>query len=102
MGRASSGAFASPLPVGQGVRRQTGLGVVVGEQLGLGLGQVGKALDQYLRRALMILLPRAPQQRLIGRILHQGMLERIGGVRRHAPLVEHLGLHQLHQATPQR
>ena len=30
------------------------------------------------------------------------MLERIRGLRRHSPLVEHLGLHELHQAAPQR
>ena len=30
------------------------------------------------------------------------MLECIGGLRRHPPLVEHLGLHQLPQAPPQR
>ena len=102
MGRAPSGALAGPLPVAHGLLRQARLGVVVRQQLGLRLGEVGKALGHHLRRALVVLLPGAPQQRLIGRILHQGMLERIGGLRRHAPLVEHLGLHQLPQATPER
>ena len=35
-------------------------------------------------------------------LLEQGVLEHIRGVRRHPLLVEHLGLHQLYQAAPQR
>ncbi len=46
----------------------------------------------------MILLPRALEQRLVGRVLEQGVLERIGGVRRHPALVQYFGLHELRQA----
>jgi hypothetical protein len=49
-------------------------------QLGLGLGNLWKSCDEYLRNALMVLLARAPQERLIGGILDQGMLEDIRGL----------------------
>ena len=49
----------------------------------------------------MVLLPGAPEQRLIRRLLDEGMLEQVGGLRQRAALVEHLGLHELHQAAPQ-
>ena len=62
----------------------------------------GNVLCQHLGNALVVLLPRAPEQRLIGRVLDEGMLERVGGLRRQAPLVEQLGLHQLRQAPLQR
>ena len=45
----------------------------------------------------MVLLARAPEQRLIGRVLDERVLERVGRLRREAPLHHHLGLHQLRQ-----
>ena len=45
----------------------------------------------------MVLLAGAPQQRLIGGVLDQGMLEAIGRLRRQPPLVQELRLHQLVQ-----
>ena len=84
-----------PLPVGDGLRLEPGLGVVMRQQLGLGLAVLGKLRLQHLRNALVILLPRALQQRLIGRVLDQGMLEDIRRLRRQPPLVEQLRLHEL-------
>jgi hypothetical protein len=69
IGRAFKGSLASPLPVDDRLRVEAGLSIVVRQQFGLGLGEVWKALDHYLRRALVVLLPCAPQQRLICRIL---------------------------------
>ena len=68
-------------------------GVVLGHQLGLGLDGLGEACLQELRHLLVHLLPRAPQQRGIGGILDQGMLEHILA-RRPPPLVEQFGRHQ--------
>ena len=70
--------LACPLPVGNGLRDETRLGVVMRQQLGLGLDGLGKLRFQHLGNALVILLPGALEQRLIGRVLDQGMLEDIG------------------------
>jgi hypothetical protein len=45
----------------------------------------------------MVLLARAAQQRLIGRVLDQGMLEEVHRLRRQPPLVQELCLYQLVQ-----
>ena len=49
----------------------------------------------------MVLLPRAPQQGLIGCVLDQGMLKEIRRLRRQPLLVQELRLHQLLQPPPQ-
>src|SRR5262249_33452314 len=78
------------LPVEHGLLGHAGLGVVLRHQLGLGLNHVGKALDEHLRNALMVLLPGSLQQRLIGRVLNQGMLEEIRRLWRPPLLVQEL------------
>ena len=67
-------------------------GVMMGHQLGLGLCCVWKLFFQYLGDLLVILLAFALEQRLIGRVLNQRVLEEIRRVRRHAALVEQLRL----------
>ena len=74
----------------------------MGQQFGLGLRDLGKLRLQHLCNALMILLSRTLQQRLIGRVLNEGMLEAIRGLRRHPLLVEEFSLHQLVQPMLQR
>ena len=69
----------------------------MGQQLGLGLGEIGKLRFQHLGNALMVLLPRAPEQRLIGCLLDQGMFEHICGLWWHTALVEQFGLYQARQ-----
>ena len=54
---------------------QTRLSVVVGDQLGLGLDDLRKLALQQLGDLSVILLAIALQQRLIGGVLNQGMLE---------------------------
>ena len=71
------------------------------QQLRLGLGGLREARCQDLRNALVILLPGALEQRLIGRILDEGVLEHVGGLGRGAALVEELGLHELMQLALQ-
>ena len=55
---------------------------MMGQQSGWVSTRSGKLRLQHLGNALMVLLPRAPQQRLIGRVLDQGMLEAVGRLRR--------------------
>ena len=50
----------------------------------------------------MILLPRAPQQRLVRRVLDQRMLERVHSLRGHTALRHQFGLDQLRQCPLQR
>jgi hypothetical protein len=61
MGRALEGALASLLPIGQGLRHQACLRIMMGQQLGLRLAEVGKAPLQHLGNVLMVLLARAAQ-----------------------------------------
>ena len=67
---------------------ETCLGVVMRQQFWLGLYCLWKALLQHLRNLLMQLLACALEQRLIGSVLNQGMLEEIVRLRRQPALVE--------------
>ena len=69
----------------------------MGHQLGLRLGSLGKQLYQHLGNALMVLLPYALQERLIGGILDEGVLEDVAAARRQPSLVDQFSLHQLGQ-----
>jgi hypothetical protein len=95
MGRAPSGAFAGPLPVEHGVLRKPSLSVVLGEQLRLGFRDLGKVFGQHLGNALMVLLARTFQERLIGRILDEGVLEDVPTAWRQTALVDQLSVYQL-------
>ena len=97
IGRAFESPLARLLPVGNGLRREPRLGVVVCQQFGLGRGGRGELGLQDVRNARVILLPRAAQQRLIGGILHQDVLKEVGRLGEEAVLVEQLGLDQLRQ-----
>jgi hypothetical protein len=77
IGRALNGALPRLLPVGESLRCEPGLGIVMGQQLGLRLAALRKMRLQHLGNALVVLLAGTPQQRLIGRVLDQGMLEEI-------------------------
>ena len=61
---------------------EPGLCVVIGDQLGIGLHDLGKIGGQRARDAAVDLLAARPQQRVVGGLLHQGVLEGVGGVRR--------------------
>ena len=63
---------------------EPGFGQVVCEQLGLGFDDSRKPLRQHLRDASVQLLASGLEQRLIGDIFDQGVLETIGGVGRGA------------------
>jgi hypothetical protein len=57
----------------------------MGEQLGLGLTDLGNVCLRHLGNVLIILLPGTPQQRLIGGVRDQRMLEAVRRVRRQPP-----------------
>ena len=75
IGRALDRPLARPLPVGKGLSPKSRLGIVMGQQFGLCLGRLRKLGLQDLRNVLVVLLPCTLQQRLVGRVLDQGMLE---------------------------
>ena len=98
-GFAVGGAFqcssASRLPIRDRLRVQAGLGVVVGEEFGLGLDCLRKLGFQSGGDALVVLLAGALQQRLIRRILYEGVLEAVGRLWRCPVFVEKLGCDKL-------
>ena len=94
MGRVVAGVLTRSLPVVHCLLSVARGSVVLGHHLGLSLDSLREVCLQELRHLLMHLLPRTPQQRGIGGILDQGMLEHIQGPRRPSPLVEQFGRHQ--------
>ena len=81
------------LPVRDGLGPEAGFCVMMGYQLRLGLGNVGKLRRQHLGNMLMILLARALQERLVGGILDEGVLEDLLAARRQTALVDQFGIH---------
>jgi hypothetical protein len=100
MGRALEGPLARPLPISHRLLSKARLGVVLGKEFRLHVAGLRESCLQHVGNPLMILLPRIPQQRLIGHVLDEGMLEGVGGLWRQSLLVQELCLHQLLQATP--
>src|SRR5712671_6188608 len=100
--RRTPGCLATrTLPVANGLLGESRFGVVMRQQFGLGLGGLGKARLQYLRNTPVILLASTPQQRLIRSVLDESMLEHVGRLRRHTPLVHELCVYELLQAMLQ-
>ena len=94
-GRAPDGVGSGAVP---GLRRllvETGPGVVVGEDLGLGRRDLGSAGQQDLGDPAVVLLPRATQQGLVGGVLDERVLEDVAGTRWPAALIQELVLHEL-------
>ncbi len=72
------------------------------QQLGLGLSGVGKVHGQHLRNALVELLPGAPEQRLVRRVLDQCMLEHVRRLWGHTSLCDQLGIDKLRERPLKR
>ena len=66
--------------------------------LGIRLDHVGEAGFQEFRRLPVVLLAGSSQQRAVGSVLDQRVLEDVSGAWRAAALVEKLGLDQLPEA----
>ena len=90
VGRTLGGALACLLPIGNGLSDKTRFGVVMGDQLGLRLDGFSKSFLQHLRNLSVVLLARTLQQRLIGRILNECMLEEIARLRQQPSLIHQL------------
>ena len=73
------------------------LRIVLRQQLGLGRDRLGKLGFEHLRNLPVVLLARALEQRLIGHVLDQRVLEEIRRLGRQPPLVQQLRHHQLVQ-----
>jgi hypothetical protein len=56
----------------------------MGESFGLAFEEIGEMLFQRRRDARVQLLPPPAQQGGVGGVLHQRVLEQVGGLRRHA------------------
>ena len=75
IGRARIAALARPLPVPHRLLGTTRLGVVLRQDFGLPLRGLGPLGLEDLGNALVDLLPRALQERLIRRLLGEHMLK---------------------------
>src|SRR5262249_16151005 len=75
MSRALDGTLACPLPISHSLLPETRLRVMMRRQLRLDLDNLSKLRRQHLGNTLMVLLARVLQERLIGGILDESMLE---------------------------
>ena len=53
---------------------------MAGDNFGLRFGDIAELFGDHMSDPPMILAPRRPQQRLVGDVLQQGMLELVGGI----------------------
>ena len=95
IGRSLERPLARALPVGHGFAGASCLGVVTGEQLGLGLDDLGELLSRISAIRACDLLAPALEQRLVGGVLDQGVLEAVGRLGRRAAAEDQLGCDQL-------
>ena len=93
VGGALERPLTRPLPMGHRRCAEARLGVMMCQQFGLGLHRLGKLRLQHLRNTLVVLLPCALQERLIGGLLDQRMLEDIRRLGWQPLLVEELCFH---------
>src|SRR4029453_2630355 len=101
VGGALEGSLAGPLPMGNSRCAEARLGVVMGEQFGLSFHRLWKLGLQHLRNALVILLPGALEERLIGGLLDEGMLEDVRRLWWKTALVHEFCVYQPVQLTLQ-
>ena len=87
-------------PVVDGLLGQARLGEVVGEQFRLRLDGLRELRLQHLGDPPVELLPLALDQRVVQRVLEQGVLEDVGAARRPTLRIQDLGLHQLGRVPP--
>jgi hypothetical protein len=93
IGRPLNGLLARPLPVANRLRTEARLCVMMRYQFRLSLSNLGKLRRQHLCNALMVLLACALQERLIGGIVDEGVLEEVPVARRPTALVVQFGIH---------
>ena len=101
-GRARKRQFRRLQPIARRRLGEPGLGVMMRDDRRRGLDLVGETLHQRPRDVGMDALAAAAQQRGIGRVLHQRMLEDVARFRRRAARVDQLGRHELAEGVLQR
>jgi hypothetical protein len=93
MGGALDGVLSRLVPIMDCLFVETRLRAMMRQEFGLGGSSLGKLRLQHLGHALMIPLPGAAQQRLIGNIADQGVFKEVGGLRWQTTLIQQFGVH---------
>jgi len=101
IGRALDRLLPCLLPVGDSLHTQACLCIMMRQEFRLSLSGLGELGFEHQGNPLVILLSRALEQRLICRILNQGMLEKVACLRRQSSLIEHFSLYQFGQCLLQ-
>ena len=99
------GSLRAPRRLERVVRRALGkarLRVLVREPIGLARGDLREPRLNDLGNASVQLLAPAPEERLVGRLVHKGVPERIGHHRRHPAAMDQLARHELIERDAQR
>ena len=91
--------LASLLPERNGGFGEARRGEVMGQHLGLGVLDVREALLDHPRDLAVQLLSSALEQRVVGRVLHQRVLEGVGGIGRRAAAERQPRLGQLRECV---
>ena len=102
VGRTQGRPLAGALVAAHRVGPLFGAGVVAAQLLGLVPNALGEALPERVGDPRVELLAAAAQERLIGRLLDQRVLEGVGRLRRSAAAQEHPRAHQPIEAVAQR
>ena len=76
--KSRSGELARLEPLRHGRLQLTSPCQMVSEQFRPALSEVSKVLFQHRRHARVQFVPSCPQQRAVGRVLYQGVLEQMG------------------------
>ena len=69
-----------------------GGGQMMGQEFGLALDEIGEMLLQHCRDSGVQFLPPGAQQGAVGGVLHQRVLEEVGGLRRDTAAEQQPGL----------
>ena len=99
---AQEGSFAGLLPGRECSLRVAGLRVVVGEQLRVRGGELRESLGERPRGGAVQLASPALEQRPVGGVLHEGVLEGVAGVGREAAREEQLCVREPRQRLLER
>jgi len=101
MGQARCGILAGLQPLIDGALGITGCGQMMRQQFGLALDEVEELLFEHRGHPGVQFLPPCPQQSPVGGVLHQCMLEQVGGVRGDAATEQQPGLREPVEPGPQ-
>jgi hypothetical protein len=95
MRQARRGMSAGLQPLIDGTFGIAGAHKMMGQEFGLALDEIGKILLQHRRDPSVQLVPPSAQQHAIRGVLHEGVLEEIGGLRSGAAAKQQSGIAEL-------